>query len=37
MSLVISPKAYNSKVGFGLFCPLHLNVETTGYPFEVAC
>ena len=22
MSLVISPKAYNSKVGLGLFCPV---------------
>jgi mRNA interferase MazF len=35
MSLVISPKAYNSKVGLGLFCTVTSHVK--GYPFEVAC
>jgi mRNA interferase MazF len=33
-ALVISPKAYNSKVGLGLFCPVTSRVK--GYPFEVA-
>jgi mRNA interferase MazF len=31
--LVISPKAYNAKVGLALFCPLTSRVK--GYPFEV--
>lgn len=33
-ALVISPKAYNRKVGLGLFCPVTSRVK--GYPFEVA-
>lgn len=32
-ALVISPKAYNRKVGLALFCPITSNVK--GYPFEV--
>lgn len=32
-ALVISPAAYNRKVGLGLFCPITSNVK--GYPFEV--
>ena len=32
-ALVISPKAYNQKVGLALFCPLTTRVK--GYPFEV--
>jgi mRNA interferase MazF len=32
--LVISPKAYNGKVGLALFCPVTSRVK--GYPFEVA-
>jgi len=32
-ALVISPKAYNGKVGLALFCPVTSRV--TGYPFEV--
>jgi len=34
-ALVISPKAYNSKVGSGLVCPVTSHVK--GYPSEVAC
>ena len=32
-ALVISPKAYNAKVGLALFCPVTSSVK--GYPFEV--
>ncbi|MBI3922671.1 MAG: endoribonuclease MazF [Armatimonadetes bacterium] len=32
-ALVVSPLAYNAKVGLGLFCPLTTQVK--GYPFEV--
>ena len=32
-ALVLSPKAYNEKVGLALFCPITSNVK--GYPFEV--
>lgn len=32
-ALVISPRAYNRKVGLALFCPITSNVK--GYPFEV--
>ena len=32
-ALVISPKAYNQKVGLALFCPIVSQVK--GYPFEV--
>lgn len=32
-ALVISPKAYNRKVGLALFCPITSKVK--GYPFEV--
>jgi len=32
-ALVVSPKAYNEKVGVALFCPITSNVK--GYPFEV--
>jgi mRNA interferase MazF len=32
-ALVISPKAYNGKVGLALFCPVTSRVK--GYPFEV--
>ncbi len=32
-ALVISPKAYNRKVGLALFCPITSRVK--GYPFEV--
>ena len=32
-ALVISPKAYNQKVGLSLFCPITSKVK--GYPFEV--
>lgn len=32
-ALVISPKAYNQKVGLALFCPITSRVK--GYPFEV--
>ena len=31
---MISPKAYNGKVGLALFCPVTSHVK--GYPFEVA-
>jgi mRNA interferase MazF len=33
-ALVISPRAYNQKVGLGIFCPI--TEEAKGYPFEVA-
>jgi mRNA interferase MazF len=32
-ALVISPRAYNDKVGFALFCPVTSQIK--GYPFEV--
>ncbi len=32
-ALVLSPKAYNRKVGLAIFCPLTSQVK--GYPFEV--
>jgi mRNA interferase MazF len=32
-ALVISPAAYNSKVGLAIFCPITSQVK--GYPFEV--
>jgi mRNA interferase MazF len=32
-ALVISPKAYNKKVGLGLFCPVTSRIK--GYPYEV--
>jgi len=32
-ALVISPRAYNRKVGLALFCPITSQVK--GYPFEV--
>lgn len=32
-ALVISPKAYNGKVGLALFCPVTSRIK--GYPFEV--
>lgn len=33
-ALVLSPSAYNRKVGLALFCPITNRVK--GYPFEVA-
>lgn len=33
-ALVVSPGAYNGKVGLALFCPITAQVK--GYPFEVA-
>jgi len=33
-ALVLSPLAYNRKVGLALFCPITSRVK--GYPFEVA-
>jgi len=33
-ALVLSPSAYNGKVGLALFCPITSRVK--GYPFEVA-
>ena len=33
-ALVISPRAYNARVGLALFCPVTSQVK--GYPFEVA-
>jgi mRNA interferase MazF len=33
-AVVLSPKAYNGKVGLALFCPVTSQVK--GYPFEVA-
>jgi mRNA interferase MazF len=32
-ALVLSPAAYNGRVGLGLFCPITSHVK--GYPFEV--
>ena len=32
-ALVVSPKAYNRKVGLALFCPITSRIK--GYPFEV--
>ena len=32
-ALVISPRAYNKKVGLALFCPITSKIK--GYPFEV--
>lgn len=32
-AVVISPKAYNAKVGLAIFCPITSQVK--GYPFEV--
>jgi mRNA interferase MazF len=32
-AVVLSPKAYNRKVGLALFCPITSQVK--GYPFEV--
>ena len=32
-ALVVSPRAYNRKVGLALFCPITSQVK--GYPFEV--
>jgi len=32
-AVVISPEAYNRRVGLGLFCPVTSQVK--GYPFEV--
>ena len=33
-ALVVSPRAYNRKVGLALLCPI--TSRTKGYPFEVA-
>ena len=33
VALVLSPAAYNGRVGFALFCPITDRVK--GYPFEV--
>ena len=33
-ALVLSPEAYNSKVGLALFCPITSQIK--GYPFEVS-
>lgn len=33
-ALVLSPAAYNKKVGLAVFCPITTQVK--GYPFEVA-
>ena len=32
-AMVVSPKAYNEKVGLALFCPITSTIK--GYPFEV--
>src|SRR4051794_2575981 len=32
-ALVLSPAAYNRKVGFAIFCPITNQIK--GYPFEV--
>lgn len=32
-AFVVSPRAYNQKVGLGLFCPVTSQIK--GYPFEV--
>jgi len=31
--LVVSPRAYNAKVGLAIFCPI--TSQAKGYPFEV--
>ncbi len=33
-AVVLSPRAYNAKVGLAIFCPVTSKVK--GYPFEVA-
>jgi len=33
-AVVLSPRAYNERVGLGIFCPI--TNQTKGYPFEVA-
>lgn len=33
-AVVVSPQAYNGKVGLALFCPITSRVK--GYPFEVS-
>jgi mRNA interferase MazF len=33
-AVILSPKAYNARVGLALFCPITTKVK--GYPFEVA-
>ena len=33
-AFVVSPRAYNARVGLALFCPITSRVK--GYPFEVA-
>lgn len=33
-ALVLSPRAYNGKVGLAIFCPITSQIK--GYPFEVA-
>ena len=33
-ALVLSPSAYNGKVGLAIFCPITSQIK--GYPFEVA-
>jgi mRNA interferase MazF len=33
-ALVLSPSAYNDKVGLAIFCPITSQIK--GYPFEVA-
>ena len=33
-AVILSPKAYNARVGLALFCPITTQVK--GYPFEVA-
>jgi mRNA interferase MazF len=33
-AVVISPEAYNAKVGLALFCPITSQIK--GYPYEVA-
>jgi mRNA interferase MazF len=33
-ALVLSPRAYNRKVGLAIFCPITSQIK--GYPFEVA-
>ena len=34
-AFVVSPKAYNAKVGLALVCPV--TSQQKGYPFEVSC
>ena len=33
LAIVLSPRSYNGKVGFALFCPVTSQIK--GYPFEV--